>query len=290
MLSIIVPIYNVAQYLRQCLQSLTQQGLEHYEVILVNDASRDNSRGICSAWCMEHPEFRLVNHEVNKGLSEARNTGIEEARGEWITFVDSDDFLAPNTLQQAMQDIDDEVDVLEYPVMEYHLSPHPHMLTFGREDIDFRTWLRQGGHKHCYAWNKIFRQSLWHDTRFPARRHYEDIFTIPGLLRRARRIRTISTGCYYYCERSGSICTTKAESTLRDYLDAYNRLLEMPEAKDCYDIYLRARNGELTYRKLYGKGKHLKPIIRRQHIPLSYAFAPGLTFHDRLKALWLALV
>ena len=92
MLSIIVPVYNVAQYLRHCLQSLSEQGLEDYEVILVNDASRDNSRGICSEWCTNHPQFRLVCHEVNRGLSEARNTGIKIATGKYVMFLDSDDF------------------------------------------------------------------------------------------------------------------------------------------------------------------------------------------------------
>lgn len=295
MLSIIVPVYNVAQYLGHCLQSLSEQGLEDYEVILVNDASRDNSRGICSEWCTNHPQFRLVCHDVNRGLSEARNTGIREALGDWITFVDSDDFLAPGTLSQVWGERDGTVDVLEYPVMEYHLSRHAHLRTFARGDMDFRTWLQQGGHKHCYAWNKVFRRTLWQDTLFPPGRHYEDILTIPYVLRKARSIRMTDRGCYYYCERSGSICTTKAEQTLLDYLDAYNRLLDIPESAGNHDLYLRARNGEITYRRLFGKARAQaghplrEPLIHRRHMPLTYAFAPGLTLHDRLKVLWLAL-
>lgn len=295
MLSIIVPIYNVAQYLRHCLQSLTEQGLEDYEVILVNDASRDNCRAICSEWCQEHPKFRLINHEVNRGLSEARNTGIQEAQGEWITFVDSDDFLDTDTLSHVMRTQDKGVDVLEYPVMEYHLSNHSYFRTFQREDLDFGAWLQQGGHKHCYAPNKVFRRSLWQDIRFPEGRHYEDIFTIPKVLKKARIIRTLDKGCYYYCEHSGSICTTMAEQTLLDYLDAYNALLDMPEAMGNHDLYLRARNGEINYKRMFGKktrntGDAMKKhIIRRRPMPFRFAFAKGLTMNDRIKVIWMAL-
>lgn len=286
MVSIIVPVYNVVQYLRHCLQSLAEQGLDDYEVILVNDASRDNSRGICSEWCAEHPEFRLINHDVNMGLSEARNTGIREARGEWITFVDSDDFLERNTLLDVMQNATDDVDVLEYPVMEHYLGSSPQLLSFSLCNISFKTWLDNGGHKHCYAWNKVYRKALWSDSYFPIGKHYEDIFTIPYILKKARNIRQVNVGCYYYCERQGSICTTMAEGTLLDYLEAYNKLLLLPESENNYDMYLRAINGEITYRKISGRNK--TKIIKRQSIPFRYVFSKGLSFHDRLKILWIA--
>ncbi|MBQ7180492.1 MAG: glycosyltransferase family 2 protein [Bacteroidaceae bacterium] len=140
-LSIIVPVYNVAPYVRHCLQSLLGQGLQHYEVILVNDASYDNSRGICSEWCREHPQFRLVNHETNRGLSEARNTGLQEARGEYVTFVDSDDFLEADTLSSCLQAIGD-ADVLEYPIMVDHLSRQARLWLPEERDTDFRGWMR----------------------------------------------------------------------------------------------------------------------------------------------------
>lgn len=298
MLSIIVPVFNVAQYLRHCLQSLTEQGLEDYEVILVNDASTDNSMGICSEWCLDHPAFQLICHDQNKGLSEARNTGICAAKGDWITFVDSDDFLAPNTLAQVMNHADTETDVIEYPVMERHLSEHPHLLTFSDSNhsvnrksdatsrsIDFKQWLSEGGHKHCYAWNKIYRATLWQDVRFPKGRYYEDMLTIPLILKKARSIKQCNDGVYYYCDRRGSICNTPSDRVLTAYIEAYAHLLSMPESEGNYDLYLRAYNAELNYKKVMGRKAN---IIKLKKIPFGFAFSKGLTFHDRLKILWLA--
>lgn len=285
MLSVIVPVYNVAPYLRHCLQSLSEQGVDDYEVILVNDASRDNSRGICSEWCADHSQFRLLNHAQNMGLSEARNTGLREARGEWVTFVDSDDYLEPMTLSQVLEEACNDVDVVEYPVMEKHLSAHPHELSFSTMNLSFRDWLQQGGHRHCYACNKVFRKHLWEDESFCPGRYYEDIMTIPKVLRKARAIRQTDKGLYYYCERSQSICTGQSPASLHDYVEAYRQLLDMPESEGNYDLYLRAYNGELTYKKVTGeKGK----MITHRRIPLRFALSRGLTFHDRLKILWIA--
>ena len=116
-LSIIIPVYNVAQYLRHCLQSILDQQLASYEVILVDDGSYDNSLGICIEWCNEHKEFKVFRHEQNRGLSEARNTGISQATGRYITFVDSDDFLAPETLGNCMASIGD-AEVIDFLICD----------------------------------------------------------------------------------------------------------------------------------------------------------------------------
>lgn len=288
-LSIIVPVYNVVQYLRHCLQSLTEQGLQDYEVILVNDGSRDNSLGICSEWCQSNPYFRIVNHTENKGLSEARNTGIREAKGEFITFVDSDDFLAPNTLSEVLNAFDEDTDVVEYPVMEYHYSKHPNHLTFTPNKLNFPEWLKKGGHEHCYACNKIFRTALWKskdselEVSFPPKRHYEDIFTIPYILQKARQIRQTNQGMYYYCERPGSISHTLAPQTLLDYTNALDELLQLPENKYNYRLRLRARNAERSYHKVSHTTNH---IVHPRHLPITFCLASGLSLHDRLKAIY----
>ena len=288
-LSIIVPVYNVVQYLRHCLQSLDQQGLDNYEVLLVNDASRDNSRGICAEWCASHTHFHLVNHDVNKGLSEARNTGLREAQGRFITFVDSDDYLEADTLKHVLQAFDDDTDIVEYPVMEHHFSKHPHHLTFLPQAMDFASWLRQNGHEHCYACNKVFRASLWKEENgqlrnsFPSGLHYEDILTIPYVLRQARSIRQTDKGMYYYCERPGSISNTPSAQNLMEYTNALNKLLQLPENQTNYKLRLRARNAELSYNRAAQTSQR---IIHPRHLPLTYCLSSGLTLHDRLKALY----
>ena len=96
-LSIIVPVYNVERYIPMCLESIVLQSLEDYEVILVNDGSTDSSREICDKFAAEHKEFRVI-HQGNEGVSAARNKGIAEAQGEYILFLDSDDFLVPQSI------------------------------------------------------------------------------------------------------------------------------------------------------------------------------------------------
>lgn len=283
-LSIIVPVYNVAQYLRHCLESLSQQELQDYEVILVNDASYDNSLGICIEWCAEHPEFRIISHPKNMGLSEARNTGMREASGEYITFVDSDDFLQAGSLAKVLT-FADKADVVEYPVMVDYLDKsayefHPHSGI-----TSFTEWIAGDGYTHCYACNKIYRASLWEGMQFPPGRYFEDILTIPQVLRRAKNIYGTCEGMYYYCKRKGSISNSKNIKSLRDYVLALNQLLALPECSHHTSLYIRALNAQLTYLKAGGEGK----IIPKHNIPLSYLFASGITTNQRLKALWFKL-
>lgn len=280
-LSIIVPVYNVAPYVRHCLQSLLDQGLQDYEVILVNDASYDNSRGICSEWCREHHQFRLVNHSANQGLSEARNTGLQEARGTYVTFVDSDDFLQAGTLASCMQVIGD-ADVLEYPIMVDHLSRQAHLWLPDDGVTDFAGWMERDGFTHCYACNKVFRRTLWLGERFPAGLCYEDIVAVPRVMQKAGIIRGTRQGIYYYCRRLGSISTTPNLRNLRDYVSALSGLMQLPECKDNLNLYLRALNAELSYRRAGGTGCQ----VPRRSIPFSYIFSPGLSFRQRLKAVW----
>lgn len=284
-LSVIVPVYNVAQYLRHCLQSLTEQDLEGYEVILVDDASYDNSRGICIEWCADHPQFRLIVHEANKGLSEARNSGIQEARGEYIAFVDSDDFLAPGTLGSCLQEIE-EADVVEYPIRRYYLSDHASTWTPQGRTLSFQEWMQGDGYTHCYACNKIFRASLWAHTKFPPAKYYEDIFTIPYVLRRCNGIKGVTKGTYFYCDRRGSISRTPKPQALKDYVDALVQLNELPENEHNTALYIRSLNAEISYLKYSHQNK---PLVPRRPIPWSYLLHPMLTTRERLKALWLKM-
>ena len=96
-LTIIIPVYNVERYLPMCLESIVQQHLSDYEVIMVDDGSTDGSGAICDEFAEHYPEFRVI-HNGNGGVAAARNRGIEEAKGEYILFLDSDDFLVPDAI------------------------------------------------------------------------------------------------------------------------------------------------------------------------------------------------
>ena len=112
MISVIVPVYNVEEYLEECLESIQHQTLTDIEVILVNDGSTDDSREICERFCQKDSRFKLINQE-NQGQSVARNNGVAASIGEFITFVDSDDVIKRDMLQQLMKYIDTGIDIVE---------------------------------------------------------------------------------------------------------------------------------------------------------------------------------
>ena len=112
MISVIVPVYNVEEYLEECLDSIKNQTFTDFEVILVNDGSTDNSQEICEKFCVQDTRFQLINQE-NQGQSIARNIGVAESKGKFIVFIDSDDIVRVDLLDQLMNYMSDEIDIVE---------------------------------------------------------------------------------------------------------------------------------------------------------------------------------
>ena len=210
-LSIIVPVYNVEQYLEHCVRSIMAQGVDDCEVLLIDDGSTDRSGELCDELKSRYECIHVV-HQQNGGLSAARNTGLDRAQGEYITFVDSDDELCPGTLKENLGYLTShpEVDMLEYPVEVYSEVEKPSRLDFSDETVHaniFFDWIRREGYMHSYAWNKIYRASLWKDMRFAVGRYFEDGDVMPLVVQRCQCVYYSSVGCYHYILRRGSITT-----------------------------------------------------------------------------------
>lgn len=235
-LSIVIPVYRVESTIDRCVQSVVSQTFCDFEVILVDDGSPDRSPTLCDLWAQRDGRITVV-HQPNGGLSAARNAGIERARGEYITFIDSDDYIADDTLQQVM-DVADGNDLTEYPVWQYYGAPHQSVLMLDDRVYDNADdyWLQAQAYCHCYAPNKVFRRSLFQTVRFPTGRLFEDVYTLPLLLRQARRIATTTKGLYYYCWNGHSITATAEGYALRQLLDAH--LTALMPIDDRYYYYL----------------------------------------------------
>lgn len=235
-ISIIVPVYNVEKHLERCIKSIIVQGLTDYEIILVDDGATDRSGVLCDELQQEHDTIRVV-HQKNGGLSAARNTGIEVAVGSYITFVDSDDELSPNTLKSNLDYLisHPEVDMLEYPVEVHADSDRAYRLSFPDEtqhtDI-FADWIRREGYLHCYAWNKIYRRELWSETRFPVGAYYEDTAVMPAIVRQCRCIHYSSHGCYRYIMHPGTITTSYRYDKQRQLFENNHRLYKEIKEND----------------------------------------------------------
>lgn len=223
-LSIIIPIYNVEDTLRRCLESVLGQMDDRMEVIIVDDGSTDTSGQIAEQMTAGRTDCRLIR-QANKGLSAARNAGIEAATGEYITFTDSDDFVAKGTYTALLAVLEEHpaYDILEYPVMEHYGHPtKQHLLTFPDAVVgSIRDYWLCGGHLHTYACNKLYRRELFADIHFPEGKAFEDAYTYPFLLQRAKVVATTSVGRYYYCHNDRGITAQAGGKELSDLLEAH---------------------------------------------------------------------
>lgn len=216
MVSIIVPVYNVDKYLDKCVKSLTLQTYKDIEIFLVDDGSTDLSANMCDNWEMRDTRIRVI-HKSNEGPSSARNCGLAKAKGEYIMFVDGDDFVDMNYVKYLYEEIStknldmvmcnyfyvDEngtpIDINNYcyvPPME-HMNNIKALLCF--EDQKYGTFFD-------VVWNKIYKKTLFQSIRFPEGiALVEDVYVLPKLYYISNHISIISDRLYYYVNRSNSL-------------------------------------------------------------------------------------
>lgn len=223
-LSIIIPVYNVEKTLGRCIESVIRQSFQNFEMILVDDGSKDNSATMVDEIARTDNRISVI-HQCNQGLSVARNTGIKAAKGEYITFIDSDDFIAQDTYKGVMDLLNahPEYDILEFSVIEKYGSKAQHPLIL--DDCVYQNkqeyWLKGQAYLHTYAWNKIYRRELFADIEFPKGRNFEDAHTLPKLMTAAKTIATTSLGTYYYCWNDAGITANANGQDLTSLLEAH---------------------------------------------------------------------
>mgnify|MGYP000943202951 FL=1 len=223
-LSIIIPIYNVEDTLQRCLESVLTQMDERIEIILIDDGSTDSSGKIAEDMTANKGNCRLI-HQENKGLSAARNAGIEVAKGDYLTFIDSDDFVAEGTYDALLAVLAAHPD---YDILYYGSATRQRLLTFTDTTIgSIRDYWLSGAHLHTYACNKLFRRELFAQTRFPEGRVFEDVYTYPYLLQQAKVVATTAVGMYYYCQNDKGITAQAGGKELNDLLKAHLKHLKL---------------------------------------------------------------
>ena len=222
MISVIVPIYNTEKYLPKCLDSLASQTYPDVEFILIDDGSTDNSGAIADQYI--DPRFRIF-HTGNHGLSAARNFGIEKARGEWLMFVDGDDWVEATfceiPYQSVIQYAADIVIFRSYCVKNGKAAGEKASASI--EIIDIEQAAKSGG---IVVWNKIYKRNLFDEIRFPEGRVCEDIATTHKVLMKAKRIVMIPDCLYYHVFRKDSISNRRS---VKNKSDAFISLLERAE-------------------------------------------------------------
>lgn len=205
--SVIVPIYNVQSYLRKCLDSLNAQTLKYIEIICIDDGSTDQSGKIAEEYQNETgwPIFRVI-HTENRGLSAARNRGIDEAKAEWIMFVDSDDWVSEKFCEIPWKRKDDAALIIfgAYEVRGKTIKGRKSLGPIGViSEFEAHEF---GG---IVSWNKLYRKELFDKTRFPEGRLFEDIATTHKIVHKAKKICRIEEKLYYHLWRKNSISHLK---------------------------------------------------------------------------------
>lgn len=209
LISVIVPVYNAAPYLERCLQGIVNQDYRPIEIILVNDGSSDASREICETWAAKY-DFISVVHQENHGQAHARNRGLELARGEYICFVDADDYLAEKALTILLENLEfREADMAVgnfYFVSEDNskkqlAAPLKDALRSGLQATEDLLYQRNIETSPC---GRLYRRSLTEGIRFPEGRIYEDLATVYRYTLKAKRVAYCAEPVYHYVYRSES--------------------------------------------------------------------------------------
>jgi hypothetical protein len=238
-LSILVPVFNVADYLADCLQSILVQLQPGVEVVVLDDASTDTSAVI-----LEHMRsrfgaaLRLIRHPTNRGLAAARNSLLQNAMGDYLWFVDADDLLvagAVASLRSILDAVSPDLLTCDFRVhrarfrLKHRLRGETHRRTFvgpaRRLSTDLSTMvggILSSGQLH--AWSKIARREVWCSVRFPEGRYFEDIAALPLLLESSRSHLHVAEPWLAYRQRNGSILSTMSAAKIRDQLHALGAL------------------------------------------------------------------
>ena len=220
-ISVIVPIYNVEKYIRKCLDSLKNQTMKEIEVICIDDGSTDNSGRIADEYKTDS-RFRVI-HTENRGLSAARNRGIDEAEADWIMFVDSDDWVEPGFCERPYKTaIEKDAELVIFQAERLGKKKKSPVGI-----LDLETAIKYGD---SFAWNKLYKQSLFTDIRYPEGRVYEDLAITHKLERKVGRIVLLPDVLYHQTFRKDSITQCISAENKRDgFQSAIERANDLKE-------------------------------------------------------------
>lgn len=245
LISVIVPVYNVEKYIDKCIKSILNQNYKELEIILVDDGSTDKSGEICDEYAKKDDRIKVI-HKINGGLSDARNAGLNIAKGEYIGFVDSDDYI-DNDMYSTLFDLiqKHKADISIVSFREFMNGKVIDIQDSKQLDIFNRTEgiqeLLLDKKIQSYAWNKLFKAELFKNIKFPTGKNFEDIATTLLLFEKTQKIVRLEEPKYNYLRRNDSIIGIKNYKTYYDYieviLDKYKYLKGKYNEIDQYNDY-----------------------------------------------------
>ncbi|MBQ7890388.1 MAG: glycosyltransferase [Erysipelotrichaceae bacterium] len=270
LISVIVPVYKVGEYLDECVQSIVSQTYKNLEIILVDDGSPDQCPEMCDKWANKDDRIRLI-HKKNGGLSDARNAGLDIATGDYIAFVDSDDWIQHDMYERMLNAlIESEADICAcgikacFPDKESSLNAKA-VIGASEKVLEM---IYSDTIYPVAAWNKLYKKELWKDFRFPVGKICEDAFTTYLLVHKANKIVQIEDLLYNYRIRENSIMTSSFTKKRMDEEEAWRKNYEFiskeyPRIKrKAFVFYLQKVNGLI----------HLIPLDQKKEYQEEYDY------------------
>lgn len=255
--SIIVPIYNVEHYLSKCLDSLVQQTLQDIEIICINDGSPDNSQQIIENYRQQYPQLIKSYYQTNQGLSAARNYGMTLAQGEFIAFVDSDDWVSVDLYEKMYHCAKKyQAQIVHAPIIDIYES-NGQQYQGGFKVVDQPTNFQQTPQILFdiapVAWDKIYARELiiQSNIRFPVGLKYEDVGTVPIWLMQATTIASIQDSYYYYLQRTTSI-TKNHDLSILDKIQSIHQVMTYSQQHHLFVQYKEEFTCFLVHHLLLG--------------------------------------
>lgn len=232
LVSIILPVYNVEYFIERCLNSIINQSYSNFEVIIIDDGTTDNSIDLCQKYCHNDHRFTII-HQENRGLSEARNTGINAAQGDYLMFIDSDDFVAEDLLHhlvECLENNNSDIAICD-PVHYYPEKSDTCSFVSGQciRSYSSREALCELFYQRSFlvsAWGKLYKRSLFDNIRFPKDMLFEDSAIMYLLFEKCHKITYSDAKLYAYVHRENSITTKKFSKHDLDILTITDAIVE----------------------------------------------------------------
>lgn len=222
LISVVVPVYNVEKYIEKCIKSIIAQTYKNLEIIVVNDGTKDNSIGVIKKYIDQDNRIKVINQE-NAGLSEARNTGIKNACGKYIVFVDSDDYIDESMIEKMYRRLKKDNSQLvvcnilrvddEYNELGFRENYYGEKEIFNNDEAIRALLLNK---INGYAWNKLYDINLFKDIRYIKGRLFEDIFTTFDVVLKAEKVSMLKDKLYCYVRRGNSITQDMKKNSIID--------------------------------------------------------------------------
>ncbi|WP_293728562.1 glycosyltransferase [uncultured Phascolarctobacterium sp.] len=298
LISVIMPVYNVDKYLRECLDSIISQMDEDIEIILVDDGSSDNSGAICDYYAERYSQIKNI-HKANNGVSSARNTGLKYANGNYIAWIDPDDYISQDWYRIIKNIVSSNVDIVLFDHTNFYNNEFKYISYGGKaRDLSKTEVYKElcfDNRIHSYLWDKVFKRDLYKNLKFSTNiQLMEDYALMHKLFYRAEKIFYINKNLYYH--RINDLGISKKATLEQIYIgaviaeDRYNWMNSKnlnPYPLDFFKKYFSfcvscLRNKETNYKYYYGIG--------REKIKSNFSlfmFSSGFGFIERLELLFI---